>query len=753
MTDTELTDLVRTAARTTAGDVRPDAGALILRARRSRRRQRIVGLCGVVVVALLGATAVPALLDRGDGSINVAAGDEKGFKPGWTRLPDPPLSPRSRATSAWTGREIVVVGGSNVDCPPGAGCGGRQDAVLADGAAFDVGARTWRTIEPSPIVLQDGRAAVLDGDVYVLVPCRVQAVDGERAAPCELVLLRYRPASDSWDRLPAPSGLRDTQELVAAAGSLFASGSIDSGPARLWRFDTASATWSDVPDVPPTLLSYQILADRDDVLAFGKIERDDKSIAGGDILGARLDTRTGAWSTIAMGTGSRVLPQVVDGVVILQPGPGRATVGGGTVDLASGAWRPFPEDQTGQIPVHGRLGEAPLAGAVGPRSASFAHSSGYVLDTAARAWLKLDPVDPRTNESIASFGRRLFSFGGNRSPGFELLSDAWVWTPPADATEAPATTTPTELAAPTTSLAPPTEPTGPTGPAVTTGSVTTGAPRFLSATGDAAAGRVTLRFDRPVTGDPVDKSPGSKTFSPDKTHPMNMIVFGPDKACSGPQGNGQDYVSGLGTDTVTFAATSLAPGTTYVGIGRGVVKSVADGTFNDLVVRKDLPSTGMFAGMSCIPITTSGTVPTTVPYADPVGGPELLSATAISGAGGQPPAPGTGAGRITLKFDKPVVPGDGPNFDGTSPNLQPADGDNYMRAMQLVVHTTDSSCSSPNGNAHAYLAGVGTDTLIVDATSLVVGTTYISIAPGFAKAKADGKAMRWVRCFALTVAA
>lgn len=720
-------------------------------ARRGRRCQRIVGLCGVVALAVLGATAVPALLDRGDGGVELAAGDEKdAFKPGWTRLSDPPLSPRSRATSAWTGKEIVVVGGSIQRCVPVASCVPRTDSPVADGAAFDIEDGTWRTIKPSPVPLEGQRAAVLDGDVYVLAPCGWRAVEGEKAAPCEIALLRYRSAGDTWDVLPAPSGLGFGQEMVAAAGGLFALGGGEDGQARLSRFDTASSTWSEVLGYPTHLSTQtQLLADGDDIVVFGQDVKPGGTSTMESVVGARLATKAGTWSAFPSGRGSRVLPQVVDGLVILQPTAGRAVAEGGTLELAGGAWRPFPEDQAGRIPVQGRLGVGPLAGAVGSRGASFASTSGHVFDTAAQTWVRLDPVDPRTDESIASFGRHLFSFGGSRLPGYELLNDAWVWAPPAAA----GATTPTLMAqdpvpAPVPSADPvsPAPTSAPPAPAPTPG-----APVFVSATGDATAGRVTVRFDRPVTGDKVDTSPGPKTFSPDKTQPMNMIVFGPDRACSGPRGNGHDYVSGLGTDTVTIEATSLAAGTTYLGIGRGVVKSVADGTFNDAVVVKDLPTT-TFVGMSCIPIKVSGTVPTTTPYTDPAGGPELLSATATSGAGAPPPAPGTGAGRITLKFDKPVVPGDGPNFDGRSPNLQPADGGNSMRAMQLVVHTTDSSCSSSSGNAHAYLAGVGTGTLTVDATSLVVGTTYISIGPGFAKAKADGTAMRWVRCFALTVA-
>lgn len=143
---------------------------------------------------------------------------------------------------------------------------------------------------------------------------------------------------------------------------------------------------------------------------------------------------------------------------------------------------------------------------------------------------------------------------------------------------------------------------------------------------------------------------------------------------------------------------------------------------------------------------TNGAVSTTVPAATPAptappptlgapGEPELLSAS------------GT-VGRVTLRFDRPVVPGDGPNFD--RPTTAPST-DTYMAAMQLVSHMTDSTCSSPNGNAHEYLSGVGTDTITVEATSLVVGTTYISISPGFVKNPVDGTPLKWVRCLGIAI--
>ena len=47
---------------------------------------------------------------------------------GWERLPAVPLSPRTDPVVAWTGTEVVVVGGNTGwVCPPNADCAGPTD--------------------------------------------------------------------------------------------------------------------------------------------------------------------------------------------------------------------------------------------------------------------------------------------------------------------------------------------------------------------------------------------------------------------------------------------------------------------------------------------------------------------------------------------------------------------------------------------------------------------------------------------------
>ncbi|MDP9434040.1 MAG: hypothetical protein M3P93_02090, partial [Actinomycetota bacterium] len=50
-------------------------------------------------------------------------GTATGPAPSWERLPDPPLSPRTLPVVAWTGAEVLVLGGDTAPlCPPSASC-------------------------------------------------------------------------------------------------------------------------------------------------------------------------------------------------------------------------------------------------------------------------------------------------------------------------------------------------------------------------------------------------------------------------------------------------------------------------------------------------------------------------------------------------------------------------------------------------------------------------------------------------------
>ena len=226
------------------------------RARRGRVFAGVIAVC-----ALVGAVTV-LLVNRGDGTATVEAGGPEAGLSGWTRLPDPPLSPRVGASAAWTGDEIVVVGGWDFLCPPQADCIGPTEAPFTDGAAFDPSSGTWRRISDAPAAFEGERPAVVDRSIFFRVDCAVDftGIDGEPAedrcpqAESPTVLLRYDPGRDAWSQLPGPPSDR-WYAIEAVGDSIIAfAGSEERGEQQEWRFHLPSATWAELPEDPLPLL-------------------------------------------------------------------------------------------------------------------------------------------------------------------------------------------------------------------------------------------------------------------------------------------------------------------------------------------------------------------------------------------------------------------------------------------------------------------------------------------------------------------
>ena len=127
----------------------------------------------------------------------------------------------------------------------------------------------------------------------------------------------------------------------------------------------------------------------------------------------------------------------------------------------------------------------------------------------------------------------------------------------------------------------------------------------------------------------------------------------------------------------------------------------------------------------------------------PPGAPNFVSAFGTVGDAAVAGNGGLGGGRVSVRFSQPVDPGVSP-----ATSCCPA---GYLSAMSLIVYGADRTCSTPAGNAHAYLAGRGTDTITTDATSLVVGTTYISIGTQFVRDAATGVENAPVVCVGIPV--
>ena len=117
----------------------------------------------------------------------------------WRNLPASPLSGRRAPASAWTGKELIIVGGYAEE-PTGP----RRvitDRVFADGAAYNPKTRRWRRL-PSLPVPRIGATAVWDGR-------QVLVVGGTAGVARRLLVdvFGYRPSTNRWQRLrPMPRG-------------------------------------------------------------------------------------------------------------------------------------------------------------------------------------------------------------------------------------------------------------------------------------------------------------------------------------------------------------------------------------------------------------------------------------------------------------------------------------------------------------------------------------------------------------------
>jgi hypothetical protein len=160
----------------------------------------------------------------------------------WRRLPIGPLGPREGYSSLWTGKELLVIGGSRGDA----------EATPA-AAALNARTRTWRLLPafdhltffggPNGAVW-NGREAFLTGSLS-LCPQRGSACDQRRA-----IFVAFTPATNKVReiKLPAPSadfGADTASSLkpIAWTGSEVVFSAAVSGSVRIISYSPTTGTW------------------------------------------------------------------------------------------------------------------------------------------------------------------------------------------------------------------------------------------------------------------------------------------------------------------------------------------------------------------------------------------------------------------------------------------------------------------------------------------------------------------------------
>jgi hypothetical protein len=355
----------------------------------------------------------------------------------WERLPDPPLTPRELAVGVWTGREALVLGGSDAPpTPPGASGSAERKPPLRDGAAFNPRTSSWRRIAPAPIGIEPISPATTAGDSVFVAVARNPGVRHTR-----MDLLAYRIRKNAWERLPSPP--RRNYTVVGAGDRLVAAGP-ERGhvPLSVFLLGPRERRWKELPR-PPIRGTIVWDGRRLVLIGFDPAARDARNpplaraatLELGDSSWRRLPDSDhvlwghGFWVPVR----SRLVsPELGTGGVDYNFGRPY----GGILDPVRGVWSelpnvPEPSEERGTEFGTGVLTRTRLVGG-GP--------THLVLDTTRNDWIRVPPLWRNRSAPLGwttvNTRRKLLVFGGARwgrtHPDGQLLNDAWLWTPPSD---------------------------------------------------------------------------------------------------------------------------------------------------------------------------------------------------------------------------------------------------------------------------------------------------------------------------------
>ncbi len=284
----------------------------------------------------------------------------------WRRTALPPIGGRTGHVLAWSGREVLVWGGSESN----------ERVSVFDGylprygAAYDPAMDSWRRIPEAPIAGRDRPLAAWTGREMVVWGGQVGA-DGVPDGAA------YDPVGDRWRKLPdAPLAKGD------AVGGWIAGRFVVVTSDGAASYDPAATRWDelDPPPVRPGWRSAAIAADRLVVIAFG-------DGATGEVEGAVFDPSTMEWTRIEvpldpLDAGVELFPA---GDVVIVPAAGKL------LDPVTGAWR--------------AIGPCAGAGSGGTWTGRLVLGVAAACDIGTGRCLDLPPAPPRAEPFDDSNGR------------------------------------------------------------------------------------------------------------------------------------------------------------------------------------------------------------------------------------------------------------------------------------------------------------------------------------------------------------
>lgn len=336
----------------------------------------------------------------------------------WTRVPDPPLSPRERPVAAHVGGEAVFVGGyGGPPCPPNADCAMPEEAYERDGAAYDPATNTWRRIADAPRALSAwAPAAVVGEHLYIAT------------GP---TLLAWDSIEDSWHEVRPPREARPSFLVPDGDRLVLASGSDEYGVRPDHVLDTSTGAWAILPEDPLKPSFDRIITSTPHglVLTARPIMPDGGPADPALVHATLLPPGKSNWRMLPPSdqlggwrwawTGKHLVDPTLGGADGGQVNNfGRVIPFGGRLDPATGKWSRLP-DAPGE-----RTGGWPVEALDGPLIAA----EGWLYDDNDGSWTRL----PRPDEAPAEpgpgvwAGEVLVVYGGADWGGPDKPDD---WTP------------------------------------------------------------------------------------------------------------------------------------------------------------------------------------------------------------------------------------------------------------------------------------------------------------------------------------
>lgn len=328
-----------------------------------------------------------------------------------------PVEGRISHAAVWTGSEMIIWGGLT-QRGPGAGL-----EALADGAAYDPQAGTWRTISAAPLAARTGMAVSWTGDTFFVWGGSREYSSASRGYDDGA---EYDPITDSWTALP-PSPLEGAIGARATwtGAEVLVWGGRRSPSTEEQRTDGAAynpltRAWRPIPAAPlPTFYEHGAVWTGTELLVLaGTYDHSDRGP-----LGAAYDPARDQWRVIAdspLGQGY-ALDLGWDGTEVLAAYPvpestddvaddgatDRTTAA--AYDLTTDSWRKLPRPSVQpnwSVPVW--TPEAAVYWDATPDP-----GTAYLIDD--ETWVALPAVDGPHREfpSLVWTGTEVIAWGGN----------------------------------------------------------------------------------------------------------------------------------------------------------------------------------------------------------------------------------------------------------------------------------------------------------------------------------------------------